>query len=82
MVDKVKRNQFTCLLEKNMCQGLKYLKLACELKFISPRHKISCRYFNYDIEKEWIQKKYTHIKKILVLALLFSKSLNHNFRPK
>ena len=26
-----------------VCQGLKLLKLECELKFISPRNKLSCR---------------------------------------
>ena len=53
MADKVKRNRFTIFLEKNICQGLKLLKLGCELEFISPRHKISCGYFNRDIENEW-----------------------------
>ena len=42
MADKVKRNRFTIFLENNICQGLKLLKLGCELEFISPRHKISC----------------------------------------
>ena len=36
MADKVKMNQFTPLLEKKyVCQGLKLLKLGCELKLIS-----------------------------------------------
>ena len=74
MADKVKRNQFTLLLEKNVCQDLKLLKLGCELKFISLQHKLSCKCFN-DIENKWTQK-------ILVLALPFSKLLNHNYRPK
>ena len=30
MADKVKRNQFTILLEKNVWQGLKILKLGLE----------------------------------------------------
>ena len=41
--------------DEYVCQGLKLLKLGCELKFISPHHKIlliSCRYFNYAIESE------------------------------
>ena len=41
--------------------GLELLKLGCEVKFISQRHKISCRYFNYDIENEWTQKKYARV---------------------
>ena len=40
------------------------------------------QYFNYDIENEWTQKKYTRVKKLPVLALLFSKLLNHNFKPR
>ena len=35
MADKVKRNQFILSLKKNVCQGLKLLKLGCELKFVS-----------------------------------------------
>ena len=68
-----------------VCQGLKLLKLGCELKLTSPRHKIlsiSCRYFNYDIENERTHKKYTCPEKILVLVPLFSKLLNYNYRPK
>ena len=41
--------------DEYVCQGLKLLKLGCELKFISPQHKIlliSCRYFDYAIESE------------------------------
>ena len=37
---------------------------GCELKCISPRHKIlskSCSYFNYDIENEWTPEKYTRV---------------------
>ena len=45
------------------------------VKSISTRHKIPCRYFNYDIEHEWTLKK-------LVSALLFSTLLSHNYRPK
>ena len=45
------------------------------VKSVSTRHKIPCRYFNYDIEHEWTLKK-------LVSALLFSTLLSHNYRPK
>ena len=31
--------------------------------FISPQYEISGRYFNYDIENEWTQKKCTRIEK-------------------
>ena len=82
MADKVKRNQFTLLLENNVCQGLKILKLGCELKFISPRHKISYRYFNYIMKMNGLRKNIHILKKMLVLPSLFSKLLNHNYRPK
>ena len=32
------------------------------------------------IKDEWTQKKYTRVEKIPVLALVFSKLLNHNYR--
>ena len=34
----------------NLLFCLELLKLGCALKSISPTHKVSCRYFNYDIE--------------------------------
>ena len=64
MADNVKSNQ--CL------------KLGCELRFISPQHKISGKYL--DIKNEWtLQIKYTLIEKKLMLSLIFSK-LNNNFK--
>ena len=57
------------------CQGLKLLKLGCELKFISPQYEIPCGYFNYYIDNEWNHEKYAHVQKILVLALLYAKLL-------
>ena len=69
MADKVKKNQFTLFVGKEyVCRSLKLLKLGCELKFIFPRHKIlsiSSRYFSYDIENKWTQKKYACIGKNL-----------------
>ena len=49
-----------------------------------PQHKISCRKFNYEYENwGWMaSEKYTRVEKMLVLALLFPKLLNHNYRPK
>ena len=35
MADKVKRNQFTTLLEKNMSAKVETFKLGCKLKFIT-----------------------------------------------
>ena len=35
MAHKMKRYSLTILFENNVCQGLKLLKLGCELKFIS-----------------------------------------------
>ena len=78
---KVKRNQFTLFLEKNI-----FAKARMWIEIISPRHKIlsiSCRHFNDDSENEWTQKKNILVlKKIFVLALLFSKLLSHNYRPQ
>ena len=42
MTDKLRRNQFTLLWGKNMFANV--LTLACELKFISPRHKSDMKY--------------------------------------
>ena len=37
MANKMARNEFTLFFGKeSVCQGLKLLKLECELKFISP----------------------------------------------
>ena len=42
------------------------------------------RVWNYENENwGWMDsEKYTRVEKILVLVLLFSKLLNHNYRPK
>ena len=83
MADKVKRNQFTLFVGRLcICEGLKLFKLGCELKFISRRYKASCKYFDYDIENEWAQKKYNRVEKILLLPLHFSKLLKNNYKPK
>ena len=58
MTDKVKKNQFTLLLE-----NMKILKLGFELKFISHQRKIptiTYRYFNYDNENS-LRKIYSYI---------------------
>ena len=47
---KWKGTHLLSFLEKNVYQGLKLLKLGWELKFISTWHKLSSRYFDYNIE--------------------------------
>ena len=61
--------------------------------FISPQYKISSRYFNYDIENDWTQKKCMRIEKyscshysflnyyITILGLSKKLSLFHNGSP-
>ena len=75
---EVEKNQFTLLLENNICKGLKILKLGYELKFISPRHKIPTmthRYFNY-VNEDGLRKNILVLKKILLLPSLFYILLN------
>ena len=81
---KWKRNQFTLLLEKIMlAKAWKFENQdANENLFFRKTLSISCRYFSFDIENKRIWMKYTYVEKILVLAALISKLLNHSYRPK
>ena len=72
---KWKGTNYLFVGQEYVYQSLKLLKLGCELKFISLRHKvvsISCRYFNCDIENKWTQKTYTCVEKLgSALSTLF-----------
>ena len=61
----------------------KLLKLGCALKFIPPEHKYLACILIMILRMNTLSKNIaTRAEKILVLVLLFSKLLNHNYRLK